>query len=131
MGAQANQPSADAPEDVKKRALNAALEITGCGLVSNQRIADVVSAAILADRQAREEARDGGGWRTIDSAPRDGTWVLIATHQFVGGVVLARWSRTNQHFVDIDQDDYFDASHWMPTPAPPAIEPSPVEGDRR
>jgi hypothetical protein len=59
-----------------------------------------------------------GEWRTIDSAPKDGTRVLVDT---VLGVFIAWWD-----------DDYWEDAvrtfnggpplkplHWMPLPEPP------------
>jgi len=146
MAAQANQPSADVPEDVRRLARDKL-----CGAIQDNRVGAAVKMtmfgrtfdaflaafedAILADRQTREEARDGGGWPTIDSARRDGTTILIGRYN--NGweeITTASWNM----YPKVGEEGlhgfrgYMDcATHWNPLPAPPAIEPSPVEGDRR
>lgn len=77
-------------------------------------------------------------WLPIESAPRDGTPVLLTWHWDSGihtgiGVVLARWGcRKHRHLsslhdcpnetdCDMQWDNYAGVmSHWMPLPDPPA-----------
>ena len=59
-------------------------------------------------------------WRGIDSAPRDGTWVLIATKSHSLGVVVAKFgSPRYPTWWNDDDNSYENATHWMPLPAPP------------
>lgn len=150
MGAQANQPSADVPEDfdlavwAAREALaqyyegfGGAYRITAAAYRSGRfdRERDVINACsaaqiALADRQAREEARNGGGWRTIDSAPKDG-------RMFLGWDGFNMWPCVRMGDdpvlavgqLRIGMMKGSEATHWMPLPAPPAIDLSPVEGD--
>lgn len=53
-------------------------------------------------------------WQPIETAPRDGTWILV----YVNGTV------TNAFFYlgHWDDGDYFsrmEPTHWMPLPEPP------------
>ncbi len=73
---------------------------------------------------ARAEA---DGWRPIESAPRDGTLILLARGE---RVTYGHWVRL-EDAEDIDEpywhswdggfltDPEYDATHWMPLPAPP------------
>ena len=59
-------------------------------------------------------------WRGMDSAPRDGTWVLIATKSHSLGVVVAKFgSPRYPTWWNDDDNSYENATHWMPLPAPP------------
>jgi len=61
------------------------------------------------------------GWRTIDSAPKDGSiillwnglWHSIGEFGYFGENRDAKW---------FDGHYYIDATHWMPLPNPPVIE---------
>lgn len=69
-------------------------------------------------------------WRTIDSAPKDGTSILVCvTHNTWDGewetIQWVDWARDGvaiwpnyQHRIDIP----FPPTHWMPLPNPPATE---------
>lgn len=60
------------------------------------------------------------GWQPIETAPKDGTWILIWGEQWSGAPIpdVGHW----------DDDDWRDdehtvlafATHWMPLPAPPS-----------
>lgn len=75
-----------------------------------------------------ERAGAGAGWRTIDSAPKDGT-AFLAYSPMHGIRANVSWGRFNR----FDPDGYSDLmsnwTHWMPAiplPAPPgATPPSP------
>jgi hypothetical protein len=67
-------------------------------------------------------------WRTIDSAPRDGTdvilggkgWTTVGWWCETGG--HEGWYETNTHW-----SDYYDGwinvpTHWQPLPDPPVLE---------
>ena len=60
-------------------------------------------------------------WQPIETAPTDGTTILIATRSYNGGVCMAAWvgEAPFPTFMDETGDSYFDATHWMPLPPPP------------
>jgi hypothetical protein len=66
-------------------------------------------------------------WQPIDTAPQDGTVVLLnrVSHMrhFVHRVVTAAWRKNGWRIVGSDQP-VGAASHWMPVPEPP---PNPQE----
>lgn len=64
-------------------------------------------------------------WKTIDSAPRDGTPVLINVKTIKGICIYVAWHKNGQWIVfdtGQGQSASVDATHWMPLPAPPASE---------
>lgn len=75
-------------------------------------------------------------WQPIETAPKDGTWILACKGSFQPAI--ARWTQYHHggSFEYIDPEDYADESHfddivscsekwtpthWMPLPAPPTI----------
>jgi len=62
-------------------------------------------------------------WQPIETAPKDGTSILIATNADADGVVIARWFKYNglAAFRDGDADPH-SPTHWMPLPNPPKEE---------
>lgn len=78
------------------------------------------------------EAAARGKWLPIESAPKDGTFVLL----FVGGafpVVIARWYKPWENWhagglpIDPAREEYFGIgsavpTHWQPLPVPPATD---------
>ena len=80
-------------------------------------------------------------WQPIETAPRDGTWVLLAGGECdlveesrnKGRVVTGRWTTEFYHKPDGNwQFAYYDAgfygeykdpTHWQPLPSPPPITP--------
>lgn len=82
------------------------------------------------DAAERVRRQYGSSWRPIDSAPKDGTHILIARgpyyehwgfpqrpptvgHYFDGG-----WHLSVNH--DGDRSEIIGATDWQPLPAPPA-----------
>lgn len=60
-------------------------------------------------------------WHPIETAPTDGTDVLIGgDFSYVGGVVMAKYitDYPRSTFSDMDGDLYY-PTHWMPLPKPP------------
>jgi len=108
-------------------------------LLASEDVAHADEAEAITDRQAREEARDGGEWRTIDSAPKDGRHCILSVpHGAFFYSVQGCYDELRKRWVHVLNTDEQPLA-WMPNvllpaefkPAPPAIEPSPVEGDRR
>lgn len=78
-------------------------------------------------------------WRLIDTAPKDGTWILVCGDPYDEGEVpfgVTRWvveSEEQWRFVDEntqkrevddtshwdDNGQYFRPTHWMPIPPQP------------
>jgi len=64
-------------------------------------------------------------WQPIETAPKDGTDILIGgDFCYAGGVVMVSYAGEDvQAFVDMDGDVYDSATHWMPLPKPPEATP--------
>ena len=67
-------------------------------------------------------------WQPIETAPKDGTEVLLAiptygvgpTFEFaVGGFFNGAWFGEEDDAYDADEAAYQDPTHWMPLPEPP------------
>lgn len=71
------------------------------------------------------------GWRPIETAPKDGTYLLLweqySTNPFVGCWAFGAWTVSHEH---VDAEGGWDGAnvvdalsmpitHWMPIPAPP------------
>ena len=82
-------------------------------------------AATIAEREAEIEKE----WLPIETAPKDGTWVLIFDGRYGLKVIeLARWiGAPHSHWGN--GNNYWTPSHWRPLPAPPASRHS--DGERR
>jgi hypothetical protein len=108
----------------------------GCGL-STRHYASETEAAAAWNRalpgQSDAEARDASGWQPIETAPRDGTEVLLTDGEDVGG---GFWDSEKLSFAkrsgpgwfwEMDRADLPSArkiigiTHWMPLPPPPAM----------
>lgn len=86
---------------------------------NDQCEAALILRALLAEQQRQQE-----GWRPIETAPRDGTMILVH-----GGI--AHWRERNNHWegpsgwYSLTGFDWpgrpiqWDVRHWMPFPAPP------------
>lgn len=62
-------------------------------------------------------------WRPIESAPKDGTVLMLWIPEYKYGVAFGYWSETLKEWLD-DEDGCAikEPSHWMPLPAPPGEE---------
>ncbi len=65
-------------------------------------------------------------WQPIETAPRDGTHVIVAYDEIVGearfddeGGPHAGWYWTDQHWTDAVGGEAFYPTHWQPLPEPP------------
>ena len=83
------------------------------------------------EEHARELRRvltaDAGEWRNMDSAPRDGTFVLLwvpADERSDGYCEVGSWVRSAGYW-DIGTAQQPDSmfSHWHPEPPPPGARP--------
>ena len=103
-------------------------------------------AAVIAEWTWDEDPRKSGaladailailpvmGWQPIETAPRDGTTVLLLSQEAVkqgrllkhGGCAVDYWhdpKRDNCRFTGWGKfnETYWPPSHWMPLPPPPA-----------
>ncbi len=64
------------------------------------------------------------GWRTIESAPKDGTEILLHYKEYLGSVdfvVSGHWDEGKSPEESTWQHSYGwgDADNWMPLPEPP------------
>jgi len=107
-------------------AIDAATKATGTPLFTARQM----RAALIPAHEVED------GWRPIETAPKDGTRIMVA---YKGGVTIATFLKDaaeyeddhGPHFVEFDCDDHFYSSHlvdknapthWRPLPAPPAID---------
>jgi hypothetical protein len=72
-----------------------------------------------------------GEWRTIESAPKDGTWIIVAWLDAPGGAALSvRWMPALNDWIDADGDvgfrhpSSYQPTHWTRGPVS-AREPGP------
>lgn len=60
-------------------------------------------------------------WEPIETAPKDGTWVLLRWRWTLDGGLPAIVGRWHNGWRDDDGRSYSDSNftYWMPLPAPP------------
>ncbi len=78
---------------------------------------DILAALRRVEAETREE------WRPIDTAPKDGTPVLLyfpSRYQGKGGISWGCW--INNEWLDSVAIRDNSATHWMPLPPPPSKE---------
>lgn len=66
------------------------------------------------------------GWQPIETAPRDGHWLLLWCGWHIVGRWAQRGTRARENWTD-DPDGInpiYGVTHWMPLPPPPP-EPTP------
>lgn len=74
-------------------------------------------------RPERDALRES--WRPMDTAPRDGSEILIYDPREGYGVNQAKWDEWAAAWVEvIEEHGRFEPSRWMPLPAPPADNPA-------
>jgi len=106
----------------------------GTSYVANASTLDAAKAAAQADYEARIRSAlvDGGGWRPIETAPKDG-FFLIADFRVIDAdwdcsVVVAHRDIHGGFLAYMDEEGaeipYLDGTptHWMPLPSPPTTE---------
>jgi len=78
-----------------------------------------------ADHQAAMQ-RDGervGAWQPIETALRDGAFVLLSFPEGAPYVSVGWWDASGWRIVEADPETSFcDPTHWMPLPATPTWE---------
>ena len=68
------------------------------------------------------------GWKPIETAPKDGTIILVGVWDYGPDIASASW---NGKFWDMElygyqycgDPEFSDPTHWMPLPAPPEDTP--------
>ena len=75
-------------------------------------------------------------WQPIETAPKDGTWILVyEPHNYEPEVHIVRWAEsdgwpngktwlTEEYGGGPDGHSATDATHWMPLPDAPNKEPN-------
>jgi biotin carboxyl carrier protein len=105
---------------------------------SAQNVSDVLDAVVRVMRAAPKPAQVAApeGWQPIETAPKDGTVVLVFDGQFVGTALFSAWERDERGLViglepeDTNPPDCWEwtgdgsevgptPTHWMPLPAAP------------
>lgn len=90
-------------------------------------------------RALLHRAADALEWRSIESAPRDGTWILAVVSPFVPAVAKWRVERGSFEYIAADNfssdeqykewlmaTDPWAPTHWLPLPATPEeVSPQP------
>jgi hypothetical protein len=74
-------------------------------------------------KQGEKEMTD---WQPIETAPKDGTWLLVGEHRYAHPFVArwtehptgGYWQQDNQGVWDDDMG-YWQPTHWQPLPVPP------------
>ena len=58
------------------------------------------------------------GWKSIDSAPKDGSWIVVGW-ACDGGALSVRWSREHNDWIDADCSIgfHYPPTHWISRPA--------------
>lgn len=102
--------------DIVERLRDAA-RIKGYGL--HGEAADEILRLRSELEQAQQAAFKAMEWQPIETAPKDGTSIVINTNAHDDGIVIARWYRYNglEAFRDWDADPHT-PTHWMPIPLP-------------
>jgi hypothetical protein len=74
-------------------------------------------------KAARRYAQQDG-WRDIESAPKDGTWVLLWCGWQIVGRFVVKGRRVKKGWTDdmVGLNPIYHVTHWMPLPAAPKPE---------
>ncbi|WP_182421994.1 DUF551 domain-containing protein [Aureimonas sp. ME7] len=109
----------------------------GAGALAEALMPFLADRASNAGRDAVLEEADG--WRPIETAPRDGTNVIVAVptkdrDDFIVGEAYCNEERGGWWWANLSDGDYYASpiiemhyhlpSHWRPLPAPPALSSS-------
>ena len=92
-------------------------------------------SGLLREAAAALEAAREDGWQPIETAPKDGTrvllWIEWSDVPVVGEFSHGRWQADTEHYSvscgagcyggSVSSDRYMKPTHWRPLPAPPAI----------
>ena len=98
-----------------------------------EQVADLIERPSSPRSSTVDEATVG--WQPIETAPKDGTYVLFAGRNFDGGMAVVHWDDgldwwtldDGKNF-EIALRDESKLTHWRPLPEPPASLPSAAMG---
>jgi hypothetical protein len=103
------------------------------GSTMSQQTADYMAECLLAACLAAEGEPEPQGWQSIETAPRDGTQILIWIVGIEPRPRIAYWADRgmeygwfglqSQHLLGVP------VTHWMPLPVPPVASPASPEGE--
>lgn len=62
-------------------------------------------------------------WNPIQTAPSDGTRVLLFREGFAEAMAVA-WRGTDEEWRPVNGSTFPEPTHWMPLPAPPKENPA-------
>jgi hypothetical protein len=100
--------------ELKNRFQNDTLKtVPNLGPVSMMQIADALGVP-LADTPKKPAKTKK--WQPIETAPKDGTWLLLLMSDSSVPVVGSFWGR----WYYADDFELDNVTHWMPLPDPPA-----------
>lgn len=103
--------------DLKKLAEIAAVEHGRTFWRDANNVDDAWSMAVSAVlAELERQGADLEGWRPIETAPKNGTFVLLSAS---GLPAIARWFETGWYSGALRMPS---VTHWRPLPAPPAEE---------
>lgn len=119
----------DVIADETVEAFRQALRKIGVDLwgISSYEFKDAISAALLSAPESvrLELAAKLNPWRPIETAPKDGTWILVPYPHFLRDdtfdgfeIMIVKWKG-----VGWDTGAWMlhrDPQHWLPLPAPPS-----------
>lgn len=58
-------------------------------------------------------------WMPIETAPRDGTRILMFRYGWAESMAVGYWDSTWSAFCPVGGSFFQGATHWMPLPEPP------------
>lgn len=72
------------------------------------------------------EAKARYKWKPIETAPKDGSAILVLKHRFI--VVQVRWCKSVEEWQSVTSGEFvYSITHWMPCP----YLPTPLIKDKR
>lgn len=93
----------------------------GHGAWCSSGAGDCQSLTVKAIAAAIRNGREPQDWRPIETAPKDGTYVLLWYPYWSSRPMVANWERDgshwrSEHILSWYQDDDPGPTHWMPLP---------------
>lgn len=76
--------------------------------------------AVEAVYKELNELRERCEWRPIESAPKDGTRVLLYRDLWMESMGVCFWDGVQCEWRPVNGSCFPGSSHWMPLPEPPA-----------